>query len=405
MPDRIWGGNTKRNFILISSVLFAVMFFLEKINGRFWLNDFKVFYLAAKALINNEQVYGIAFGLPTGFYKYSPFTLLLFAPFTILPFNAASVIDFIINAFCSIATIIILVKIVGQYLIIHGKLNLQVLLVLLFCVIIHLVRELHLGNTNMILLFLLCLSLKFILESKPIKSGAVLAVVILTKPYFLICLLPFLLYKKFKAILSFSVSLLIFVLSSFIVSGFSRGMTLYSGWFTAMKEHSTYLSSAQTIPALLNYYFGISVPPDYGIFLLGIISLILYSYFLINDRHELNKNINDHSINKSLIIYFSLLISIVPSILITDTEHFLFSLPLITILLLLLARERNYFWIILFTILIFLYDGNSSDLLGKNLAAKFETHGLLGISNLILIGSVIFLYSKHNKFMSLKEKK
>jgi hypothetical protein len=69
-------------FIVFATVLFAAIFAIEKINERFWLNDFKVYYSAAQALISGEQVYGVPFGLDTGFYKYSPFVAMLFVPYT-----------------------------------------------------------------------------------------------------------------------------------------------------------------------------------------------------------------------------------------------------------------------------------------------------------------------------------
>jgi hypothetical protein len=83
-----------RPFLLIVSLLFLAIYLIENINGRFWLNDFKVYYSAADALKNGKTVYGESFGLSTGFYKYSPEVLCLFIPATYLPFAAASGIHF-----------------------------------------------------------------------------------------------------------------------------------------------------------------------------------------------------------------------------------------------------------------------------------------------------------------------
>jgi hypothetical protein len=48
-------------FIVFAAIVFIAVFTLEKINERFWLNDFKVYYSAAQALINGQQVYGTPF--------------------------------------------------------------------------------------------------------------------------------------------------------------------------------------------------------------------------------------------------------------------------------------------------------------------------------------------------------
>src|SRR6187401_3049535 len=101
--------------IVFATILFAAVFTIEKINGRFWLNDFKVYYSAAQALVNHQQVYGTPFGLDTGFYKYSPFVAMLFVPYTLFSFDVAAVIHFIILCAATILAIIMLVRLIGRY--------------------------------------------------------------------------------------------------------------------------------------------------------------------------------------------------------------------------------------------------------------------------------------------------
>src|SRR5689334_15868891 len=107
-------------FIVFAAIIFAAVFTVEKINGRFWLNDFRVYYSAAQALVNGKQVYGTPFGLDTGFYKYSPFVAMLFVPYTFLSFEVAAVIHFVILCAASILAIILLTRLIGKYFI-HVK--------------------------------------------------------------------------------------------------------------------------------------------------------------------------------------------------------------------------------------------------------------------------------------------
>ncbi len=382
-------------FIFISLLLFTAILIVEKINGRFWLNDFKVFYEAAKALLANEKVYGIPFGLETGFYKYSPFTLLFFIPFTLVPYNIASIIDFILIALAAISTIVLLVQIIRKNNGLPSPPKTITYLLILLCVINHLVRELHLGNTNMILLLLLTLSIKLALESKYISSSALIAITILTKPYFLICLLPYLLIKKYKSIVYVFVWLLAFVIVSGAAIGFEKSFSLYSEWILAMKEHSTYLSSNHTFFALLSFYIGVKIPSSFGIIILGIIGILSFAYlWLKNGKNQIEVSKNFEQV---FLLYYFILIALIPSILITDTEHFLFSLPLIVLLFLKVKQENKFAYTIFFIVLMFLYGGNSSDLLGKSLAGKVEDWGLLGIGNLIIIFVAIYLLGRQNK--------
>ena len=386
--------NTKvyRNFFLIALAFFGLMFLVEKLNGRFWLNDFKVMYMATEALINGDQVYNVSFGLSTGFYKYSPFSLLFFTPFTLLSYEWASYIDFTINSICAIGAIIKLNQIIRQYLFNTKRERTFLLVLMLLSIVVHIVRELHLGNTNMILLFALISALQLSLSSKSIKAGVILAIVILTKPYFILCLLPYLLLKNLRVILSTSISILSFVIISALIIGFPKSMTLYSEWISAMVTHSSYLESSNTVFSILEQYFSSIIPNSFAIFTLVGLTVLLFAYFAFS-LYKQNITIKSQSnSNSNLIIYFFIIIALVPNVLITDTEHFLFSLPLISILILYLNRQKKYLWTILFILVMFMYGGNSRDLLGKKLSGIFVDYGILGIANLIIISCCLYLY-------------
>lgn len=392
-------SNYSRKFMLYSGLIFAAIFCVENINHRFWLNDFRVYYLAAKALIGGEQVYGISFGLGTGFFKYSPMTLLLFIPYTIFPIQAANIIHFLIISCCTIASFLVLEQIIVDHLFAPKIKRTHLLLMAAFLIVlIHLIREVHLGNINMVIVLLLSLALSLILRSKYITAGFLLALVIITKPYFIFfSLLPLLMHRKIKTILSVIVFLLIFfAIPSFFLE-FSKNISLHQQWLNAMFEHSTYLNSNHTIVSLIQFYFYPAIPYKITFYLIVLVGLLYIIYFWLNNQAD-NKNGNVSLLkNKSFIIQYFLLIAIVPNLLITDTEHFLFSLPLITILVFFLSTSKNYAFVGYFILLAFFYGGNSSDLLGKEVSHQFENYGLLGLSNLIIILSVIYIYSK-NKY-------
>ena len=231
-------------FLLVGIVFVGLMLFVEIHNGRFWLNDFKVMYSAADALVNDEQVYGLSFGLSTGFYKYSPFTLLLFVPASLLIFKTASIIHFIFIGLSALSVILILEKLIRSYFKPTRKKTYFSLLAVLLCVVIHLVRDLHLGNINMILVLALTLVLYYSLNNKPILAGILLALTVLAKPYFLICILPLLVHKKYKAAVSTIAGIFICVVLVFIILP-DQSSHLFQDWFSAMLDHNTYLGSSQ----------------------------------------------------------------------------------------------------------------------------------------------------------------
>ncbi len=390
MLERIFKTKANQYFILIGLLFFILMFLVEKNNGRFWLNDFKVMYLAAEALLNNEAVYDTAFGLSTGFYKYSPFTLLFFVPFTTLEYETAAYLDFAIISVCTMVLIIQLEQLISRYILINKKPHFIALVLILLTGVVHLVRELHLGNTNIILLLTLTYSLKSALDEKPLKSGALMAIVILTKPYFAICLLPFWLFKQRKAFWYTLASIIVFAGSSILLLGISDGIALYKSWFSAMMAHSTYLESTNTLFSLLNHYLGIVIPVQYATYTLGLLAILAFGYFWW--RTQKDKDTNQTT---ALVVFFYFLIALVPNILVTDTEHFLFSLPFIAIIIFYLRRLKNIKWTIAFIVLFFFYGGHSTDLLGRSLSDIFTDYGFLGLSNLLIIFSVLWAFHKY----------
>ncbi len=380
-------------FALISITLFVLMIVNESIYDQFHTDDFKVFYLAAKALISDQTVYGVPFGLDTGFYKYSPATLLLFTSYTLVSYKIASIIHFSIIGISAILAIILLEQVIDKHLFKIEKKGLLSLILILLGILIHLIRDLHLGNTNMILVLFLIIGLKLSLESHEKYAGIFLALVILTKPYFIILMLPFLVSKKYKTIVSTAITGFGLTLLTGFILGFHRSLILHIEWFQEMLRHSSYLISPYTIFYYSDFYLGIAIPSKFHFLLFGLIVILISLYFwFYNNRKSQNRETN-----KVLIFNYFILIAIIPSLLITDVEHFIFSLPLIAIIIYYLKKENNYYWIIGFILIILMFGGNSSDLVGNELSYKIKIWGWVGIGNLFILLSSFLVFNKMNK--------
>ncbi len=374
-------------FISVSVILFALMVVIETKNGKFSTEDFKVFYMAAKAMLSGDQVYGISFGLSTGFYKYSPFMLFIFSGYTLFSFKIAAIIHFILSSIAAIFSIIILEQFVNKYLFTNNKRRVITSFLILFSVILHVVRDLHMGNTNTIIIFIFILIIKLILESKEIAAGILFALVILLKPYFIVLTIILFLFNKKHTLISMVSAGVVFTLFTGAILGFTHSYNLHLGWFNAMLAHSDYLYSPYTITYLLDYYLGMTIPQSFTFILLGFLVLLISISFWFT-----SKNYNNDEKNKSLILGFFIIIALIPSVLITDVEHFIFSLPIIAILILYLKNKKNYLWIAVFVLIVFMFGGNSQDLVGKELTLKIKFWGWVGIANLIFIITLITTY-------------
>lgn len=246
------------------------------------------------------------------------------------------------------------------------------------------------GNTNMIIVFLLILAIYFTLGKNEIISGLLIALVILTKPYFIVLALPFLIYKRYTTVISIAVSGIVFTLSTAFVLGFSKSYTLHIEWFQEMLRHAEYLYSPYTVFYLLKYYLGIIIPKTYTYpFFIIIVSLVSLFFWFRNKKNM--------DAEKAMVYNYFVLMAIIPNLLITDVEHFIFSLPIIAILILYLTNYRNYYLLALFIIAVLMYGGNSTDLVGKELTIKIKFWGFVGIGNLIMISLILIIYSFKEK--------
>jgi hypothetical protein len=405
MIRELFKSRAAKLFAILTFLLFITMFTFQIINERFWLHDLEVMYSAADSFMNNEPVYGVSFGLESGFYKYSPFTLFFFMPYALLTYKVACIIHFFISLLCAVALIPLLDQIVRKHLFNYPRKYHLTLFVTIIAVLIHLVRDLHLGNINVILVFLLTLSLRYLLADKHIKFGILLAIVILTKPFFIVFVLPLLLHKKYKAIVSVAVAGALFILISMLAIGFPESIDFYFDWFAAMLDHSSYLNSKNTIFYIYNRYTGVQIGSEYAFLLLGIIAVISSVFFWLFIRTKLGVEKTKTEKNRALIIHLAILIAIVPNVFITDTEHFLFSLPIISTLILYFSVKKRFLWVPLLAFLIFLYGGNSTDMMGDYINENYKNLGILGIGNLALILMMLIIYVKNRKVWEMNSEK
>ncbi len=390
----------KTRFLFLFGLFVILFFIMQNINSRFWLNDFKVYYSATKAFLHGEQVYGISYGLSSGFFKYSPFSLILYIPLAILPFGVAKIIFFFLTAFFAASTILISESLFKNYFS-NSKLNNGWILFCVFIVIAsHLYRELHLGNVNLLLLLFSLVCLSFLRQEKNTSAGLMYALIVLLKPHFLVLLPLLILRKKFKTTITFIVSVFIGFIFPILFVGFNGNFSLHQAWISTMKTHNVYLvESQETIYSwlykIINPIVNISSTNIFMIIVLLVVGALVLWLVVSNIKSERKNIFKSKELNFTFEFVF--LVALIPNITHTDSEHFLLSIPLILLLLqnVFYLKPMNYFVLILSVIALILYGGNFYDLLGKDISLWVTKTGLLGLGNMIIIILSVLIFRRN----------
>ena len=367
-----WKG--ARCFALLP-VLYLVLLF---VNYRFQLSDFNVYYGAADALMNGEQVYGKSFGLSSGFYKYSPEVLVPFLPFALLKYDVAAVLFYLLNT----GILVLLLNEFKQTFfkqISWGK-EVWFMLAMTFLFFVdQLERELFLGNVNALLLLLSLWSVRSIDNKQYAKAGLIYAVVLCFKIHFLILLPYFILKKEWKVLLYTLLGLMGAALVLFVCVP-NRFVVLHSQWLKAVQGHNVQLDqSPNTIYFFIQKILSsvhMAVVPKAAVLIGLAIAGLTYLKFIW-------KNIGKgFQSNEALI-----LLALIPVLTHTDTEHFLWAMPFFLMILITVSTwNKRGKWIgalgLICASIPFLF--NSPDLVEKTLSKQLDEGGI-GLSLLLLL--------------------
>ncbi len=357
------------------------------VNHRFNMWDFKVYYSAAESFIHGEPIYGKSFGLSSGFYKYSPFAVIPFIPLAILPY-------FIAQSIYYFGLLGLMIKAIFSWNDQMRKPNPKwtigttFLLTLLFFGD-HLERELFLGNVNFLLLTLLFWAWKNYKSQKWKWAGFLLAIVVLFKPHFVVLIPLLALLKQWQWLKYMVYFIVVLLLTPAILVAPWAGWGLLGEWWSTMQMHNVHLyDSPNTLYGIFN---GCLQAMGFARLKMEMILLVLAGMGGIFIGYIYKKFLPGQW---PLTYAYLWAIAAVPSITHTDTEHFLFSIPLFVFWITSYRKGEKWGWDALLILLAFVpFALNSPDIVGKQISRVFDEQGGIGWANLFLM--VAFLKRMH----------
>jgi hypothetical protein len=368
---------------LLLVVSFSMLFiFVELNNEKLFTNDFLVYFGATNDFFKGNNPYLHNYGLDTGYFKYAPTTLLFFAPFVLLPFGIMQLLHLLVLVVLLAFALPMWKRMLELNL---GSIKKQFLFlfVAFLVIVIHVTRELHLGNVNLILLFLFVLGSYFISKTNLVLSSLFWAVMIVLKPIMILICIPMLFLGKWKQILYLIAFGSLSFLLPLVVFGWTKNLHLWFGWFSALSAHGEYLTSPQSLQYLVHTYFGVKPSWLYSFVGLG----LLISFLFIKMKGKEVSNMN-------YLFFLALFMAFTPNFFVTDSQHFLLSIPLVMFILYRAFQSRSWKYWFLFSLGMLLFSFDSSDLWGKDLSRWFTQIGILGLGNLVFIVSSLYVWSQ-----------
>lgn len=340
----------------------------DLINNRLYMSDLEVYHKTAVRMLDGGELYREAEENPNEHYvyKYSPPVAMLFIPFAFTGFAAAKAIYAIMLVFFLGHILYILKNTFLGYF----EMNRRITASLIFSIAIvgtHFFRELHLGQVNLLLLWLYVLALRSYQKDKAVWFGVILAISLFIKPFGLI-IIPFIIITgRYKELLYTLLAIVIlFILPFAFYLDPQSFIGLYGSWLTELSielgnKQDLLADGNHTLVSILIRYTPLgplvqngAMSYVYQLLVLFIIALLIL-WFLFKRKVEDGR-----------IRIYIVLVALIPLLAFTASNAFIFSLPLI-LFLMFHFRSLNTFFKVLFILFCLLIGGNIYDLMGRDL--------------------------------------
>jgi hypothetical protein len=380
-------------------ILFSVMSIyalLEVKNHRFGLCDFEVYYKAGGRMLHGENLYR---PIEDGFYhyKYSPVAAVYFIPFSVLSYTVAKIAYWLFLSSLVCLGFYLLLKILEpkfEQRTDHRLTNNFFLLAALILVV-HIARELELGQVNHLLLVCYIGILWLLSNKRGIAAGIIAGASIFLKPFGLIFLPWLLLRREWKAAFSFFISGVFFAFVPVVFMGWGALSSQYAGWFQEMgielsNKESMLADANHTIFSVLARYTPLqmtSLVIDH-VFAYQLLVLAALGAIFLWSMYE------GKLTRQSLLLEGALLISLIPLLSFTSYNAFGF-VEASVFLLLYYFKKLTPIQKTLAIAGMVLTGGNIYELFGRNLWLRFENWSFVAIGAILLLITLVLVRKRH----------
>ena len=350
--------------------------------------DLKVYHGAYEELIQGKSPYGQSFGLSSGFYKYSPTAALLFAPLFVLGWKLSMIIYYLGIGASMVLSLPKLLK--DQWYRFSPKIKDNWLPLLLVLLLLggHLTRELFLGNVNWLLFIGLIVLFKY-RNSSPMLAGVIFGLLLVFKPHFVFVIPWLVVRQKWKVLVSSGFAFAMFVLLPSLFFGWNQNIQWLKEWLNAMQAHNMDLwESANTIYHLFQEFTFHLLSGEVAVVL--VLAAVAAGILMMIVKHWREEKISPVLKSNNEYLEFFLIVALIPNLVHTDTEHFLWATPLIVLFASHVLQSKKWYLWLVFAACAIPFGLATPDLWGRAGAEWLIKSGAIGAANLIMILSAYF---------------
>jgi len=398
----------RRNpFVWVIVCLCAIHYVAQLVKGPIRMHDIEVDYTAAQHLLTGGPIYFQPFGLESGLYKYSPFALFLLVPLACLPLVVAKTAHFLVTVALIVVTTLALERFLSETFFAGQRARatpIQLLSTLVVVVLYE--RELGLGNHTVMLLGMILWSLELILAGMEYRAGALLGLAMLIKPHFLVLIPLLILRRRVKTLVGLAACVCAGVVVPTVVLGVARSAALHADWVQTMIAHNARIAAdVNTIEGLLLRAAGTGAPGDAGaghaLGVIGAAAVAVWLFVALNQRRERTAGTDparEPLATRAFALEYFVLVALVPNLVVTDSEHFLWSLPVVMFLVGFLVYEHRGgpllpAWSV---VIFFLFGCDWYEVWGRRLSMWIEASGALGLANVLILLTAALVFSTHD---------
>lgn len=277
-------AKAKNNYVRYIFILFVAVLTINlivSINPSRTTGDFDVYYAASKNYLARAPIYYAQTGIEE--FKYSPFFALVFSPLVMVGKITSLYLWSILNIFLLYFMFYFLYRL--KLISFTGIKDLFIIISLFALSGRYIFANIKIGQVNILLCFLLVLTMYFEINKKDFWAAVTLAFCLMIKLFPLLFLVYFILRRRFKI---FGLTLLfisIFLLLPAIYSGFHLNLRYIQEWLVLLRSTPAAMYYSPKNYSLLSFFAWFFVARNAGMFILdyryitkGLTPIVYYSW-------------------------------------------------------------------------------------------------------------------------------